>query len=69
MTKGKETWLAQKKLDNENNDFQTFHPWKLISKSMLTPDVNHYIFQPPNKVKSRSCIKFSNTLQKLSLVL
>ena len=49
--KGHESWVQEGGLP-QVEDFPTFKKWRLLSKTLVTHDVNHYIFEPTKKVRS-----------------
>ena len=46
---GHDTWISQDKLPTtiDLNLFPKHRFWRLVSKTSVTHDVNHYIFEPP----------------------
>ena len=47
---GNQSWVPEKELPTVT-DFPAYRPWKLLSKTKVTRDVNHYVFEPCNQVK------------------
>ena len=60
--KGHESWVQQGGLPMVE-DFPTFRPWKLVEKTFVTHDVDHYVFQPIKTVSIFDfCKKFQNRI-------
>ena len=59
--KGHESWVQQGGLPMVE-DFPTFRPWKLVEKTFVTHDVDHYVFQPIKTVSIFNFCKKNSTL-------